>query len=105
MKKFRSIIFLVLLLLVVLAFTVPSERDFENHIKEELQDSTGEGFLGINNLVNGVITEAIKLTSNYTDIKVGSTYKFSLEEDNEFLYVGFGTMIFRVKGEFNSVHD
>lgn len=105
MKKFKSALLFVLLILVALAFTVPDEKDFENHIKSELKEASGEGFLGLNNVMNNIITEAIKLNSEYKDLKVGSTYRFALSNENEFIYVGFGTMIFKVSGDFESLEN
>jgi len=100
MKKLKSSLLFILVILVALAFTVPDEKEYVDHIKAELKESSGEGFLGLNNVVNNILTEGIKLTSEYKDLKVGSTYRFSLSDDNQFIYIGFGTMIFKVKGDF-----
>ncbi len=102
MKKFKSVLLFVLVILVALAFTVPDEKEYEQHVNEELKAASGEGILGLNNVMNNLITEGIIATSEYNDLKVGSTYRFSLSDDNEFVFIGFGTMVFKVKGEFPS---
>ena len=99
MKNFKSSLLFILAILVALAFTVPDEKDFEEHVKAELKKASGEGFLGLNNVVNNILTEGIKLTSDFNDLKIGSTYRFKLSEENEFTYIGFGTMIIKIKGE------
>jgi len=104
MKKLGSIAQLMLIITVFLAFTAPSEKDFETHIKSELKETNGEGFLGINDVIGNIFLEAIKLNSEYKDLKIGSTYRFNLSNENNFKYVGFGTLIFKVSGNFENLN-
>ena len=45
------------------------------------------------------LAKLVFMAAEYKDIKVGSTYAFSLGKDNTYKFVGFGTLIICVEGD------
>lgn len=99
MKKLAAILFIVLGILLVLAFTVPSQKDFEEFITTELKERTHDDMLGLNDFMIQNVAKLVFLGAEYKDVKVGSTYSFSLGEDKTYKFVGFGTLIICVEGD------
>lgn len=101
MKKLAAILIIVLGILLALAFTVPSKKDYEEFITTELKKRTHDDLLGLNDLMIKYLPKLVFMGAEYKDVKVGSTYTFSLGEDNTYKFVGFGTLIICVEGDLS----
>jgi hypothetical protein len=99
MKKLAAILIIVLGILLVLAFTVPSKKDYEEFITTELKNRTHDDLLGLNDFMIDNLAKLVFIGAEYKDVKVGSTYAFSLGKDNTYKFVGFGTLIICVEGD------
>ncbi len=101
MKKFRGIILIAFVILLALAFTVPTEQDFKTFITEKAKEKTEDDALGLNDFLVENISKLIFLNAEYKDLKIGSTYQFNLGEGKDYKFVGFGTMILCVQGDLS----
>ena len=101
MKKLTAILLIVFGILILLAFTVPTRKDFEEFISEKIKEKTEDNLLGINDFLFTNIAKVVFMTGEYTDVKIGSTYAFTLGDSNHYKFVGFGTIILCVEGDLS----
>ena len=101
MKKITAILLIVLGILLALAFSVPSQKDFEEFITDELKDRAHDDVLGLNNFMIQNLAKLVFIGADYKDVKIGSTYSFSLGENKNYKFVGFGTLIICVEGDLS----
>ncbi|MFK7758227.1 MAG: hypothetical protein AB8B53_14955 [Flavobacteriales bacterium] len=101
MKKLLAILLIILGILVFLAFTVPTRKHFESYITEKVKERTTDDLLGLNDFLAQNVAKIVFLTAEYTDVKIGSTYTFTLGESKDYKFVGFAGIIICVEGDLS----
>ncbi len=105
MKKISAILLIIMGMLLFLAFTVPTRKDFETFITAKIKDKTEHDLLGLNDFLAQNIAKVVFLTAEFTDLKIGSTYAFTLGENQQYKFVGFGTLVICVEGDLNILNS
>ncbi len=103
MKKFIGIVIIMLIIMLALVFTVPTQTDFENYIVEKVKEEAYDDAIGLNDFLIQNISQFAFFGAEYKNVKVGSIYAFSLGKGKEYKFVGFGTLIICVEGDLSVI--